>query len=149
MSDLNAAFTAERRREIAEALKVPERAREAAAQHNADIDRRIAEGKLVPLGDGRYRVEDPDTWDNGEIWTVQYKTVGAEQLSIVLPEHGLDMSSGAAALYTTTPAWHGLGNVVPGGTKDIHEASATRPTPPSARSPSTATGSRRSARLAP
>lgn len=31
------------------------------------------------------------------------------------------MSLGEAALYTTTPAWHGLGNVVPGGTSDVDE----------------------------
>lgn len=120
-SDLNAVFTAERRREIAEALAAPEKALAAAAAHNADIDRRIAEGKLVDLGNGRYRVEDPGSWDNGEIWTLQYKTVGEEQLRIVLPEHGLDMSTGTAALYTRVPAWHGLGTVVPEGVSDIYE----------------------------
>lgn len=34
---------------------------------------------------------------------------------------GLDTTLGQAALYTTTPAWHGLGNVVPGGTSDVDE----------------------------
>jgi len=34
---------------------------------------------------------------------------------------GLDTTLGMAALYTTTPAWHGLGNVIPGGTSDVQE----------------------------
>ncbi|MCQ9178562.1 DUF932 domain-containing protein, partial [Streptomyces sp. IBSBF 2953] len=32
---------------------------------------------------------------------------------------GLDTSRGTAALYTSTPAWHGLGTVIPGGISDI------------------------------
>lgn len=32
---------------------------------------------------------------------------------------GLDTTLGRAALYTTTPAWHGLGTVIPGGTSDV------------------------------
>jgi len=39
----------------------------------------------------------------------------------VLGQDGLDMTSGEAALYTTTPAWHGLGTVIPGGIRDIDE----------------------------
>lgn len=34
---------------------------------------------------------------------------------------GLDTTTGQAALYTTTPAWHGLGTVIPGGTESIDE----------------------------
>lgn len=122
--DLNAAFTVERRQQIADALAAPDRAVAAAAEHNADIDRRIAEGKLTPIGGDRFRVNEPGSWDNGEIWTLQYKTVGAEQLRIVLPEHGLDTSTGQVALYTRTPAWHGLGNVIPQGLTDITEVLA-------------------------
>ncbi|MFJ9179401.1 DUF932 domain-containing protein [Streptomyces sp. NPDC102360] len=32
---------------------------------------------------------------------------------------GLDTTLGAAALYASIPAWHGLGNVIPGGISDI------------------------------
>lgn len=122
--DLNAAFTLERRAQIAEALAAPDRAVAAAAEHNADIDRRIAEGKIVPLGGDRYRVNQPGSWDDGEVWTLQRKTVGAEQLMVVLPEHGLDTSTGQVALYTRTPAWHGLGTVIPAGLTGISEVLA-------------------------
>ncbi|WP_416976681.1 DUF932 domain-containing protein [Streptomyces sp. T028] len=37
----------------------------------------------------------------------------------VIGRDGLDTSRGTAALYTSTPAWHGLGEVVPGGISDI------------------------------
>ncbi|WP_327586992.1 DUF932 domain-containing protein [Nonomuraea sp. NBC_00507] len=39
----------------------------------------------------------------------------------VMGRDGLDMTTGQAALYTSTPAWHGLGNVIPGGITDIDE----------------------------
>lgn len=39
----------------------------------------------------------------------------------VFGREGLDTSTGTAALYTTTPAWHGLGQVIPGGVSDIGE----------------------------
>ncbi|WP_322750974.1 MULTISPECIES: DUF932 domain-containing protein [unclassified Frankia] len=41
--------------------------------------------------------------------------------SEVFGREGLDMTSGEAALYTTTPAWHGLGTVIPGGISDVDE----------------------------
>lgn len=41
--------------------------------------------------------------------------------SEVLGRDGLDTTLGKAALYTTTPAWHGLGNVIPGGTDNIDD----------------------------
>ena len=98
--DVNERFAAERAGQI-----------QAAADRQADIDRRVADGKLVPLGGGSYRINDPGNWDDGEVWTMRDGQV--------LPQHGLDQTSGQAALYTTTPAWHGLGNVIPGGTRDI------------------------------
>ncbi|MEV7422844.1 DUF932 domain-containing protein [Streptomyces sp. NPDC091212] len=45
-------------------------------------------------------------------------TVGYDR-GEVIGRDGLDTSLGRAALYTSTPAWHGLGNVIPGGTTDI------------------------------
>lgn len=39
----------------------------------------------------------------------------------VFGKDGLDLTSGEAALYTTVPAWHGLGTVVPGGIRDLDE----------------------------
>lgn len=74
------------------------------------FNERIANGTLVPLGDGRFRSTGSDA---GETWIVQ----GAN----LLPQHGLDMTSGQAALYTAVPAWHGLGSVIPGGITDVDE----------------------------
>lgn len=99
--DVNEAFAAERGRQLA-----------SIAQRRADLQTRIDAGKLVPLGDGRYRVSDPGSWDNGEVWYQQDD-------GLLMPQHGLDMSTGRAALYTSTPAWHSLGTVVEGGTTDI------------------------------
>jgi phage/plasmid-like protein (TIGR03299 family) len=100
--DVNEEFAAERADQL-----------QAGAQEAARIERQVGEGTLVPLGDGRYRVTDPSSWDNGEVWTMQ-----TGQLQ---PEHGLDQTTGRAALYSTIPAWHALGAVVPGGTADIDE----------------------------
>jgi len=98
--DVNEQFDAERANQLT-----------AAADRQADLDRRVAEGTLVPLGDGRYRINQPGSWDDGEVWTMRDGQV--------LPQHGLDVTTGQAALYTTAPAWHGLGTVIPGGTADI------------------------------
>jgi len=102
MTDVNTAFAAERTAQA-----------EAALAARGKWDERIASGKLTPLGDGRFRVNDPGSWDNGEVLT--------ERNGLILPESGLDMSLGSAALYTSTPAWHGLGNVIPGGISDVAE----------------------------
>ncbi|WP_432830810.1 DUF932 domain-containing protein [Dactylosporangium sp. CA-092794] len=100
VSDRNAAFTAERHSQL-----------NAAAGRRADIEARITAGTLVPLGNNRYQVNDPSSWDNGEVWTL---TNGE-----VLPEHGLDTTTGTVALYTRVPGWHELGTVIPEGTSDI------------------------------
>ena len=84
---------------------------QAAARAAAAFDQRIAHGKLTPIGNGRYRVTDPGSWDNGEVLV--------RRNGQILPQHGLDMSTGNAALYSTTPAWHSLGSIVPAGTPDI------------------------------
>jgi phage/plasmid-like protein (TIGR03299 family) len=100
--DLNARFTAERRGQL-----------QAAQGRQADIQARIAAGTLVPIGGGRYRVNDPSSWDDGEVWRLS-----AGQ---VLPQHGLDTTTGTVALYSRTPAWHELGTIIPDGVSDIDE----------------------------
>ncbi|MFJ1581583.1 DUF932 domain-containing protein [Streptomyces sp. NPDC088182] len=45
-------------------------------------------------------------------------TVGYDR-GEVIGRDGLDTTLGRAALYTSTPAWHGLGNVIPGGISSI------------------------------
>jgi phage/plasmid-like protein (TIGR03299 family) len=99
--DVNVAFAAERADQI-----------QAAAARQADFDARIADGTLLALGNGRFRINDPSSWDNGEILIQQ-------QDGQVLPQHGLDTSRGQVALYSSVPAWHQLGNIVPGGTSDV------------------------------
>jgi phage/plasmid-like protein (TIGR03299 family) len=101
--DVNAAFAAERADQL-----------QAAAARRADFDTRVTEGKLIPLGGGRFRINDPGSWDNGEILIQQSD-------GQVLPQHGLDTSRGQIALYSSVPAWHQLGSVVPGGTSDVDE----------------------------
>jgi phage/plasmid-like protein (TIGR03299 family) len=100
--DVNEQFAAERAGQL-----------QAAADRQADLARRVSDGTLVPLGGRRYRVNDPSSPDNGEVWTLQDGQV--------LPEHGLDETTGRPALYTAVPAWHQLGNVVPGGSADIDQ----------------------------
>jgi phage/plasmid-like protein (TIGR03299 family) len=101
--DVNAAFAAERADQI-----------QAATLRQADFDARVANGKLIPLGNGQFRVNDPGSWDNGEVLIQQ-------QDGQILPQHGLDTSRGQVALYSRVPAWHQLGNVVPGGTSDVED----------------------------
>lgn len=115
--DVNQAFHTERLNQISDAHLAADRARDAASKRAADFDKRVADGKMRNLGNGRYQVVDPGSWDNGEIFSVSLQAGGMKML---LPEHGLDVdTNGKAALYTTVPAWHGLGQVVPGGITDI------------------------------
>jgi phage/plasmid-like protein (TIGR03299 family) len=98
--DVNAAFAAERADQI-----------QAAAARRADVDARVAAGTLIPLGNGQFRIDDPSSLDHGEILVARDGQI--------LPQHGLDTSRGQVALYSSVPAWHELGNVVPGGTSDV------------------------------
>ena len=101
--DVNEAFAAERASQA-----------EAAQAATAAWDQRVADGKLVPIGGGQFRVNDPGSWDNGEIFT--------QRNGIAVPQSGLDLNTdGTANLYTAVPAWHGLGNVIPGGTTDVEQ----------------------------
>lgn len=113
----NEAFTAERQRQIATALDAPRRAAEAAANAKADFDQRIIDGKLRNLGNGRYQVVEPGSYDNGEILTARWDN-RVEQV-VILPEHNLAEANGQVALYSAAPAWHGLGQIIPGGITDI------------------------------
>jgi phage/plasmid-like protein (TIGR03299 family) len=81
---------------------------EAARAWAQKLQERLAGGQVRQMPDGRYKVL--EGWDKGE-------TLDARGM----PEHGLDVSTGEAALYTAVPAWHHLGQVVLGGTADIDE----------------------------
>ena len=69
--DVNTAFAAERAGQL-----------DTAQQHRSDIDRRLTDGTLITLGDGRYRVNDPASWDHGEVLHLQDGQI--------LPQHGLE-----------------------------------------------------------
>ncbi|MFD0855223.1 DUF932 domain-containing protein, partial [Actinomadura adrarensis] len=102
VADVNTAFADERAQQLQQAR-----------DQQADLDRRVTDGTLIPLGGDRYRVNDPNSWDDGEV--LHYRN------GELLPQHGLDMSTGRAALYSAVPAWHGLGAIIPGGVTDIDE----------------------------
>jgi len=93
--DVNEAFADERATQL-----------QAAHDWERTLQDCLAAGAVERLPDGRYRVL--TGWDAGEILSAQG-----------VPQHGLDLSLGTAALYTAVPAWHTLGNVIPGGTSDI------------------------------
>jgi phage/plasmid-like protein (TIGR03299 family) len=127
-ADLNAAFAAERAQQVQQILNwnagIPAR-REAAEQAAADMrarnQERIDNGELVPIP-GRqdaYRVT--TGWDAGETWIMRQPRGFEQEQPMLLPESNLDDSTGAVALYTREPAWHGLGTVIPAGISDLNE----------------------------
>ncbi|WP_328869614.1 DUF932 domain-containing protein [Streptomyces sp. NBC_00287] len=93
--DVNESFAAQRSDQL-----------QAARNWEEELQRRLEAGTVKRLSDGRYRVL--SGWDDGEILS-----------PTGVPEHGLDVSLGRAALYSAVPAWHSLGSVIPGGTSDI------------------------------
>lgn len=111
--DVNQAFLDQRRSEIATAHANRENAMAAAARQAADFERRVATGELRALGNGQFEVT--SGFDKGEVW-IQRKT---EFGTLVLPQHGLDETTGKTALYTSEETWHGAGTVIPGGISDI------------------------------
>jgi phage/plasmid-like protein (TIGR03299 family) len=100
--DVNAAFDAERAAQF-----------QTQADRQASFEQRVKDGSMVNLGGGRYQVREPGSWDNGEIFMLSQ--------GILVPQHGLNMSTGEAALYSAHPEWHSLGNVIPGGTTSIEQ----------------------------
>lgn len=69
-------------------------------QFNEQRARQFESTGAVRQADGTWQ---GSGWDSGE----------------VLGRDGLDTTTGKAALYTSTPAWHGLGEVIPGGICEI------------------------------
>ncbi|QDN54298.1 DUF932 domain-containing protein (plasmid) [Streptomyces sp. S1D4-20] len=103
--DVNAAFAGEKAQQIADA-----RSREAAFQTRLD------RGEVRLIGNDQYEVL--VGWDRGEVFTVSRNADG--QIAEILANHGLDARDGdTIALYASSPAWHGLGQIIPGGTTDI------------------------------
>ncbi|MEU7407664.1 DUF932 domain-containing protein [Streptomyces sp. NPDC044948] len=104
-TDINAAFADEKTRQIAAA-------RDRERQFQARIDR----GEIRMISADRYEVL--TGWDRGETFTVSRNAQG--QIAEIIAQHGLDTrADGTIALYASSPAWHGLGQIVPSGTTDI------------------------------
>jgi len=116
--DRTEAFNAERAGLIQSLRDNQASAVERAVEYNKGIDAKIKDGRLVSLGNDRYQVVDPGSWDNGEVWT--YRKVSTQAPALLLPEHGLaELEDGSVALYRKRPAWHNLGNFHLEGLTDI------------------------------
>jgi phage/plasmid-like protein (TIGR03299 family) len=103
MTDVNVAFAEQRAGQV-----------EAALSAQARLESRIAKGEMKDLGGGRYEVL--KGYDRGEVFTMN-------KSGLLLPQHGLDESTGSVALYAVAneykPVWHSAGNLVPEGITGI------------------------------
>lgn len=116
--DVNEAFAAEKANQLAERRAARDAAIKAETDKTAWIENEVTGGRMVQVGPDRYRVT--TGWDAGEEFTVSRNLAG--QIAEVVAEHGLEeTASGRVALYAAAPAWHGLGQIIPGGTSDIDE----------------------------
>ncbi|MEV4033427.1 DUF932 domain-containing protein [Streptomyces umbrinus] len=107
ITDVNTAFHNEKTAQIA-SVRERERA----------FEGRIDRGEIRMVGADRYEVL--TGWDRGETFTVARNAQGA--IERIIANHGLDETAdGTIALYASSPAWHGLGQIIPGGTSDIDE----------------------------
>ncbi|MEV5449984.1 DUF932 domain-containing protein [Streptomyces sp. NPDC052535] len=104
-TDLNTAFADEKARQLA-----------AASDRERQFQARIDRGEIRMISPDRYEVL--TGWDRGETFTVSRNAQG--QIAEIIAQHGLDTrADGTIALYASSPAWHGLGQIIPGGTSDI------------------------------
>ena len=128
-TDLNAAFADEKARQIA-----------AASDRERQFQARIDRGEIRMISPDRYEVL--TGWDRGETFTVSRNAQG--QIAEIIAQHGLDTrADGTIALYASSPAWHGLGQIIPGGTSDIDKlrdtAEGHEPDGPDTDTPATGT----------
>ncbi|MEV8636537.1 DUF932 domain-containing protein [Streptosporangium sp. NPDC051023] len=116
VTDVNQQFATEK---IAQ-LTDRQAARDAAIARESDkaawIAGEVASGRMVQIAPDRYRVT--SGWDRGETFTVCRNLLG--EVAEVVANHGLDVTEdGTVALYSAVPAWHGLGQIIPGGISSI------------------------------
>ncbi|MFJ5532425.1 DUF932 domain-containing protein [Streptomyces sp. NPDC093261] len=117
-TDVNEAFAAEKIAQLDSARAASEAAAQSETDRIARFEARVAAGEMVQTGPNTYRVT--QGWDAGETFTVNRNAAG--QVAEVVANHGLDtMADGRTALYSAVPAWHSLGQVIPGGTSDVEE----------------------------
>jgi phage/plasmid-like protein (TIGR03299 family) len=130
MTDVNTAFDATRAAQLSEvreqnasatawnALTPAQREAQAATAASTRFEARVASGTMRNLGNGRYQVNEEGSGDNGEIFQVQRSSTDLRQL-LVMPEHGLDTSTGKVAFYSRYPEWHDFGTIIPAGLSSI------------------------------
>lgn len=115
--DVNAAFATEKTDQLADRRAARDAAIAAETDKAAWIEQQVAEGRMVQISENRYRAT--QGWDAGETFTVNRGVLGQVE---VVANHGLDVAAdGTVALYSAVPAWHGLGQIIPGGISDIDE----------------------------
>jgi phage/plasmid-like protein (TIGR03299 family) len=126
-TDVNEAFAGEKAGQIA----LAQQAAADAQQRIADFDSGKTQAKLdahlaAQIQAGAIRMTAADRYevltgyDAGEQFTVRRAT-RPQEVPLILPEHGLDEHDGKVSLYSAVPAWHSLGQVIPGGTSDVEE----------------------------
>lgn len=107
ITDVNTAFHNEKTAQI-----------ETARQRERAFQGRVDRGEIRMISADRYQVL--TGWDRGEVFTVARNAQG--EIERIIANHGLDETApGTVALYASSPAWHGLGQIIPGGTSDIDE----------------------------
>ncbi|WP_141576148.1 DUF932 domain-containing protein [Actinomadura sp. WMMA1423] len=116
--DVNAAFATEKTDQLNARRTAREQQIKAHTDRIAWLESEVAEGRMTQIAPNRYRVT--QGWDAGETFTVNRNAAG--HIAAIVADHGLDTTAtGDVALYTAVPAWHSLGNHIPGGTSDITE----------------------------
>ncbi|HEY2638935.1 MAG TPA: DUF932 domain-containing protein [Streptosporangiaceae bacterium] len=120
--DVNKAFASEKADQTAAAYQRVEDRQRAIADYDAGLTQAamddklaadVASGKIKMLGDDRYMVL--TGYDANETFRVQRATRPGE-LSLVLPETGLDYVDGKAQVFSAVETWHNEGNVKEGVT---------------------------------
>lgn len=123
--DVNAEFAAEKIDQMAR--EYDEKSGLAANRRRetrlSDLRERVAKGEMSEYqnADGTITFTALQGWDRGETWNVAAAAAVNENV-VIEANHGLDKNKdGDVSLYLNGingPAWHGLGNVIPGGLSD-------------------------------
>jgi phage/plasmid-like protein (TIGR03299 family) len=116
--DVNTAFAATKTAQLDARRAARDAQIKAITDRQAWLETELAAGRITPLGGNRYRIT--QGWDAGETISVNLNQLG--QVEEIVAEHGLDTASdGTVSLYSAVPAWHGLGQIIPGGMSSISE----------------------------
>ncbi|MEU1736482.1 DUF932 domain-containing protein [Streptosporangium sp. NPDC020145] len=119
ITDVNAAFATEKTTQLADRRARRDAAIQRETNKAAWIAGEVASGRMVQIAPDRYRVT--SGWDRGETFTVR-RDLATGQIAEIVANHGLDIAAdGTVALYSAVPAWHGLGQIIPGGIDNIDE----------------------------